>query len=306
MAQSRPAATPFTADPAGRAPGRRPARLAAAGADRGRAAGARRADAERARAGRVGAGEREHGPRRLRAARGARACSSPATGAAASSPSGAGGSPEVERIAAEAIEAAREAGVDPRDVAIVTLVSAALPEALDAGLPDGARTTAPPPELDLDAARRRARARRLLARGRRVARRAARAPPADRPARGRARGVPARPAAARARRAWPRRAADRRAPTSSRRPATRCSPGSPRRGTSARAAVAPRAARPRGPRRDGRRPRRAPLGGRLGGRHRRGGMLDLGGRSPDGPARRADELVAGPGLGRMPVSRGTS
>ena len=34
----------------------------------------------------------------------------------------AGGSPEVERIAAEAIEAAAEAGVDPRDVAIATLV----------------------------------------------------------------------------------------------------------------------------------------------------------------------------------------
>lgn len=40
---------------------------------------------------------------------------------------GAGGSPEVERIAAEAIDAAAAAGVDPRDVAIVALVSAGLP-----------------------------------------------------------------------------------------------------------------------------------------------------------------------------------
>ncbi len=47
----------------------------------------------------------------------------------------AGGSPEVERIAAEAIEAAADAGVDPRDVAIATLVSAALPEGLEPDLP---------------------------------------------------------------------------------------------------------------------------------------------------------------------------
>jgi GntR family transcriptional regulator len=45
------------------------------------------------------------------------------------------GSPEVERIAAEAIADARASGVDPRDVAIVALVSAGLPEALDDGLP---------------------------------------------------------------------------------------------------------------------------------------------------------------------------
>jgi GntR family transcriptional regulator len=45
------------------------------------------------------------------------------------------GSPEVERIAAEAIADARARGVDPRDVAIVALVSAGLPEALDEGLP---------------------------------------------------------------------------------------------------------------------------------------------------------------------------
>jgi GntR family transcriptional regulator len=45
------------------------------------------------------------------------------------------GSPEVERIAGEAIAEARAAGVDPRDVAIVALVSAELPAALDEGLP---------------------------------------------------------------------------------------------------------------------------------------------------------------------------
>ncbi|MGH2951218.1 MAG: GntR family transcriptional regulator, partial [Solirubrobacterales bacterium] len=43
----------------------------------------------------------------------------------------AAGSSEVERIAAEAIAAAREAGVDPSEVARVTLVSAALPEQVD-------------------------------------------------------------------------------------------------------------------------------------------------------------------------------
>ncbi|MDX6583604.1 MAG: hypothetical protein QOI10_2788 [Solirubrobacterales bacterium] len=53
---------------------------------------------------------------------------------------GAVGSTEVERIAAEALDAARNAGVDPRDVAITALVSAALPEAPDLPLPadDGA------------------------------------------------------------------------------------------------------------------------------------------------------------------------
>jgi hypothetical protein len=44
---------------------------------------------------------------------------------------GAGGSPDVERIAAEAIDAAAAAGVDPRDVAIVALVAAGLPDIPD-------------------------------------------------------------------------------------------------------------------------------------------------------------------------------
>src|SRR5687767_4244070 len=43
----------------------------------------------------------------------------------------ANGSTEVERIAAEAIDAARESGVDPRDVAITALVSSSLPEAFE-------------------------------------------------------------------------------------------------------------------------------------------------------------------------------
>lgn len=61
----------------------------------------------------------------------------------------AAGSPEVERIAAEAIAAAAEANVDPRDVAIVALVSAALPEGLAEGLPDELDDEPAPTELDL-------------------------------------------------------------------------------------------------------------------------------------------------------------
>ena len=57
----------------------------------------------------------------------------------------AAGSSETERIAAEAIEAAREAGVDPRDVAIVALVAAALPQDLPQELLE------PPAEDDDDA-----------------------------------------------------------------------------------------------------------------------------------------------------------
>jgi DNA-binding transcriptional regulator YhcF (GntR family) len=64
----------------------------------------------------------------------------------------AGGSPEVERIAAEAIDAAAEAGVDPRDVAIATLVSAALPEGLEPDLPAELDEAGDEPaELDLEA-----------------------------------------------------------------------------------------------------------------------------------------------------------
>src|SRR5688572_22411837 len=48
----------------------------------------------------------------------------------------AAGSPEVERIAADAIAAAEQANVDPRDVAIVTLVSSSLPEGLAESLPE--------------------------------------------------------------------------------------------------------------------------------------------------------------------------
>lgn len=48
----------------------------------------------------------------------------------------AGGSTEVERIAAEAIEAAQAAGIDPREVALVAFVSAGLPDALETALPE--------------------------------------------------------------------------------------------------------------------------------------------------------------------------
>src|SRR5918996_1126314 len=47
----------------------------------------------------------------------------------------AGGSPEVERIAAEAVSSAEDAGLDPREVAIVALVSASLPQMPDEELP---------------------------------------------------------------------------------------------------------------------------------------------------------------------------
>jgi DNA-binding transcriptional regulator YhcF (GntR family) len=62
----------------------------------------------------------------------------------------AGGSTEVERIAAEAIEAAGNAGVDARDVAIATLVSSSLPSGLDEGLPVEPPEDEPPAELDLE------------------------------------------------------------------------------------------------------------------------------------------------------------
>jgi DNA-binding transcriptional regulator YhcF (GntR family) len=63
---------------------------------------------------------------------------------------GAGGSPEVERIAAEAIEAAEEAEVDPRDVAVVAFVSSSLPEALDEGLPEEPPEPGEDEPLELD------------------------------------------------------------------------------------------------------------------------------------------------------------
>jgi DNA-binding transcriptional regulator YhcF (GntR family) len=52
-------------------------------------------------------------------------------------------SEDVERIAAEAIDAARAAGVDPRDVAITALVSASLPEALELPVPQPAGAEEP-------------------------------------------------------------------------------------------------------------------------------------------------------------------
>jgi GntR family transcriptional regulator len=66
------------------------------------------------------------------------------------------GSPEVERIAAEAIADAHASGVDPRDVAIVALVSASLPEALEEALPpelpdEPAADELEPEEPDLEA-----------------------------------------------------------------------------------------------------------------------------------------------------------
>jgi DNA-binding transcriptional regulator YhcF (GntR family) len=58
---------------------------------------------------------------------------------------GAGGSAEVERVAAEAIAAAAAAGVDIRDVAIVALVSAGLPDIPDELPPTDAPDADPAP-----------------------------------------------------------------------------------------------------------------------------------------------------------------
>ena len=209
----------------------------------------------------------------------------------------AGGSPEVERIAGEAIESARAAGVDPRDVAITTLVSAALPEALDAGLPRESEpqprisiwTDSPPSSSSTTRGSRRTRARRGASSAVRSG--------GWRPSSPRTRATCSRPS----------RVPARRAPDRRRRPA-RADPGRAaqpaRRGAGVGAtAVAARAPGPRGPRRHGRRSRRAPVGGRLERRHRRGGLRHLGGRTTDGTARRVDELVADQGLGRMPVTR---
>ncbi|HEX2129697.1 MAG TPA: GntR family transcriptional regulator [Solirubrobacterales bacterium] len=68
----------------------------------------------------------------------------------------AAGSPEIERIAGEAIDAAREAGVDARDVAIVAMVAASLPAGLDEELPEeppvelGPDEGEPPPALTVE------------------------------------------------------------------------------------------------------------------------------------------------------------
>ena len=136
-------------------------------------------------------------------------------------------------------------------------------------------------------------------------RRAARAAPPDRPARGRAGGLPPR-------RSQPPSDADRcctppsrgsPASPSSRRPATRCSRSSPRRA---------RRRERRGEReRRARAVRDAMVADPAGHRWEVVSAAETGEAGcttwrvgpADGPARRADELVAGQGLGRMPVSR---
>ncbi len=183
---------------------------------------------------------------------------------------GAHGSAEVERIAAEAIDAAREAGVDPRDVAITALISSALPEALELPIPAEDDPEEPDlgelaKELDLDeswlevdegAARRELR--RQIGR---IEAELASYTPRHR--------APLRPAAPESQRAANRRRRGaRRDPGRAARPARRGAPGR-------RRARQPRASRARGPRRDGRGPRRPPLGGDLSDRDRRGGLHDL-------------------------------
>jgi GntR family transcriptional regulator len=62
----------------------------------------------------------------------------------------AGGSAEVERIAADAIAAAEDAGIEPRDVAIATLVSASVPEGLAEQLPVEPEEVEPEAEPDIE------------------------------------------------------------------------------------------------------------------------------------------------------------
>jgi GntR family transcriptional regulator len=63
---------------------------------------------------------------------------------------GAASSPDVERIAGDVIAEARANGVDPRDVAIVALVAAELPEVLEEGLPPEPEDDAIEEEPDLE------------------------------------------------------------------------------------------------------------------------------------------------------------
>ena len=70
---------------------------------------------------------------------------------------GVASAPELERIAAGALEEARVIGVSPRDLAIVAMVSATLPGGLDEGvpeapieLPDPAITELPDPDAESD------------------------------------------------------------------------------------------------------------------------------------------------------------
>ncbi len=270
--------------------------MAPAGADRRRAPGPRRRDAERPHDGRLGRGEREHGPRRLRAARGAgidrhqpRAWQLRRRGR------GRLARGRADRRRGDRVRSRRRRR-PPRRGDHHPRVRRS-PRSTRRRAAAGVRAAA---GSRSGRTRRRAGARRLVAPDGR-GRGAARAPPSDRAAGGRARRVPARPAAA------PACVPARRAPDRRRRPA-RADPGRAaqpaRRGAGVGAtAVAARAPGPRGPRRHGRRSRRAPVGGRLERRHRRGGLRHLGGRTTDGTARRVDELVADQGLGRMPVTR---
>ena len=86
MAQSATAPNPFAVDPADELPVGLQLDTAPAGADRHRPPPRRRAPAQRPPAGRVGGGQPEHGPRRLRRARSDRAWSRASRAAGPSSP----------------------------------------------------------------------------------------------------------------------------------------------------------------------------------------------------------------------------
>ena len=212
----------------------------------------------------------------------------------------AAGSEQVERIAGEAIDAAREAGVDPRDVALVAMVGASLPE-LSVEEPDAVDEPDANPESDLaelaaelelsdswlDADDRVARGELRRQIGRLEAELADYQHELDPPP-STADRSPAGAAHDRCRRA---RADARRAARQARR--------GPRHGGTTFAGAAPRQSRPR---RNGRRSRPASLGDRLGAGDGRGGVWELGGGAAPRTTGCVDELVARQGVGRMPVS----
>jgi DNA-binding transcriptional regulator YhcF (GntR family) len=146
MAQSKHPATPFTADPTDELPlGLQLAWRLRALISSGRLAAGERLPSVRALA--EWAGVNVNTVRGVYARLEDEALIETRHGAGSFVAGGASGSPEVERIAAQAIDAARAAGVDPREVAIVALVSGALPEGLEAALPDERRE---PDEADTE------------------------------------------------------------------------------------------------------------------------------------------------------------
>ena len=189
MAQSEPTVRAVSRRPRGRAPGRRPARLAAALADRRRAAGAGRADAQRARRWPSWAGVNVNTVRAVYARLEDEGLIVTRHGRGSFVADGARGSREVERIAGEAIDGGPRGRGRParrRDHGAGLGLAARGARGLRSRRPVERRA-----ELDLEPI---AAELELDESGSTAdeARGAARAAPADRPARGRARRATAR------------------------------------------------------------------------------------------------------------------